>query len=222
MHIDFPPESYRIETPRLVIRSPVAADIPAMMELMSNPANLPMGETKAETGLTAEGMGTRLDKWRRLASEGRNAFLVVALRNDDDAVVVIGYLGFNCFRTRGEFDGSEPERDDPTPGLDGRYLTDLGVVLDHRQRRRGYSSEAVCAAAEFAYAELGCQVVRMETGLANEPWRGLMRSLGLAALEEKGQASYPGKPIAWLYKVHRAAWEAAKVELKEKGKWPLE
>lgn len=225
MLTEFPPKSWRIETPRLVIRTPEPADATAMVEVLSNPANLPMGETKAPPRSTEEKVRERLERWCKLAVEGRMVTLVVALRDQAGGAgdgAIVGYMGFNCFRTRGELEGTEPERQDPTPGLEGRYMTDLGVTIDHAHQRRGYSTEVVCASTEFAFEEVGCQVVRLETALLNEPWRALMRFMGLGGLEEKATVSFGDKSEGYIYKVDKAVWQKAKAELKEKGKWPLE
>ncbi|KAK9773879.1 putative Gcn5-related n-acetyltransferase [Seiridium cardinale] len=218
MAFSFPPEKYEITGPRLVIRNAIPQDAQALVDLMGKVENLPEGATEAMTGLTIESMVERMGRWNKSASEGKNAFLSIALRDTNE---VVGYMGFNCFRSKAEFDGTEPERDLPLPGLEGRYLTDLGVSIDYRQRRRGYSTETICASIEFASETLGCQVVRLETGLANEPWRGLMRYIGFGELEQKDKVSYGNHPIGWLYRVDREAWQKAKANLKANGRWPL-
>ncbi|KAI1847491.1 hypothetical protein JX265_000741 [Neoarthrinium moseri] len=218
MAFAFPPTAYEIKSPRLVIRTPTVADAGAFIELLGNVKNLPLGETGAMKDLTIDSISVRIEKWRKLASEGRGPFLAVALRHTDE---VIGYMAFNCFRTKDEYEGTEPEREHPLPGPEGRYLTDLGIVMDHRHRRKGYSSEVICMASEFAFNSLGCQVVRMETGIANEPWRSLMRSMGFGAIEEKGAVSYAERPIGWLYKVDKITWQQTERNLKANEKWPL-
>jgi RimJ/RimL family protein N-acetyltransferase len=218
MAFSFPPETYEIITPRLVIRTAIPQDAEAIVDLMGNVENLPMGETEAMKGLTVQAMVERFGRWKLSASQGKNAFLAVALRDTNE---VVGYMGFNCFRSKAEFDGIEPERDLPLPGVEGRYLTDIGVNIHHTQRRKGYSTETLCAAIEFAFNSVGCQVVRLETGLLNEPWRALMRSLGFAELEEKAGISYEENRIGYLYKVNRETWERTKNDLQAKGKWPL-
>ncbi|KAI0143799.1 hypothetical protein GGR57DRAFT_340148 [Xylariaceae sp. FL1272] len=100
-------------------------------------------------------------------------------------------MGFNCFRTKAEYEGTEAERQEPLlSGPEGRYLTDLGINVDIKHRRKGYSAEVLCLALEFAFNELLCQVVRMETSLFNEPWRALMRSMGFGHLEKESVATY--------------------------------
>ncbi|KAH6647730.1 gcn5-related n-acetyltransferase [Truncatella angustata] len=218
MSFQFPPESYEILTPRLVLRSTIAQDAEAMIDLMCKVENLPMGQTEAMAGQTVEAMVARLERWNSTAAQGKNAYLAIALRDTNE---VIGYMGFNCFRTKEEFEGTVPERETPLPGVEGRYLTDLGVVMDYRQRRKGYSTEVVSACLELAFNAIGCEVVRLETGLANEPWRGLMYAFGFGDLEEKGVLSYGDHPIGWIYNVKRDAWKKTRETLKAQGKWPL-
>lgn len=218
MSFKFPPKTYEIRAPRLVIRTALPQDAEAFVPLLCKTENLPMGETQARAEVTVEKMVERLGRWKEMASQGKNAFLAIASRDTNE---VVGYMGFNCFRTKEEFEGTWPERDEPLPGVEGRYLTDLGVVIDYRQRRKGYSTEVLCAAIDFAFGSLGCQIVRLETGLENEPWRALMKDMGFGDLEEKAPVSYGDHPMGWLYKVDLRTWLDAQANLKSRGKWPL-
>ncbi|ETS78571.1 hypothetical protein PFICI_10633 [Pestalotiopsis fici W106-1] len=215
MAFSFPPQSYEVKSQRLVIRDPVPEDAEAFVDLMGKVENLPMGETEAMTGLTVDSVVARFGRWKKTSLAGKNAFLSVALRDTNQ---MVGWMGFNCFRTKEEFDGTVPERDEPTPGLEGRYLTDVGVNIDYRHRRKGYALEAVCSAVEFAFETIGCQVVRLETSLVNERWRGLMVAIGLGDFEEQAPSSYNGE-VGCIYKVHKDAWQKVKADLKAKGKW---
>ena len=215
MAFTFPPETWEIKSQRLVIRDPIPEDAQAVIDLMGKVENLPMGETKAMEGLTVDTMIERFERWKKMSLKGQNAFLTVALRETNE---VVGWMGFNCFRTREEFEGTVPERDEPTPGIEGRYLTDVGVNVDYRHRRKGYALETVCAAVEYAFATVGCRVVRLETALVNERWRGLMAACGLAPLEERAPSSFNGE-VCCIYKVHKDGWQQVKADLKDKGKW---
>lgn len=217
MTFQFPPTKYEIVTPRLVIRNAIEQDAQAIIDLMCKVENLPVGETEGLTGQTIESMIARIGRWNKTAAEGKNAFLSIALRDTNQ---VVGYMGYNCFRSEEEYDGTIPERETPLPGVEGRYLTDLGVTIDYRERRKGYSSEVICACIEFAFKAIGCRVVRLETSPTNEPWRAHMRSLGLGGLEEHGALSY-AHPVGWLWRVDEDAWQNAKAGLKAQGKWPL-
>ncbi|KAK6212551.1 hypothetical protein LQW54_005135 [Pestalotiopsis sp. IQ-011] len=215
MTFSFPPEKYEILSQRLVIRTPIPEDAAAYVDLMGKVENLPMGETEAMKDLSVPAMIERFGRWKKSSDAGKNAFLTIALRETDE---VVAWMGFNCFRTREGLEGTAPERDEPAPGLAGRYLTDVGVNVDYRHRRRGYGLEAVCAAVDFAFATIGCQVVRLETSLENERWRGLMVAAGLGAAEETAKLSYNGE-VGYLYKVTKEDWQKVKEDLKAKGKW---
>ncbi|KAI1259880.1 gcn5-related n-acetyltransferase [Xylariaceae sp. FL1019] len=218
MPFAFPPASYEIRSPRLIIRSPVQDDCEAFIALLSNARNLPPGVTEVMPNLTPEGQSARLKRWRTSASEGRNAFLAIALRETNE---LVGYIGFNCFRTKEEYEGTEPERQEPLlSGPEGRYLTDLGINTDIKHRRKGYSSEVLCLAPEFAFKELQCQLVRMETSLLNEPWRAVMRDVGFGHLEKESIATYNDE-LGFVYIVDRSTWERTKGHLLGRRKWPL-
>jgi len=227
MPYSFPPSSYEIVTPRLVIRNAIPSDAEAMARILSSPENMPY--QTVNDCISVDGMLRRIANWNKMASEGSNAFLVIALRETGEP---IGTGGFNCFEPQpGNVDtpASEPSLGhciDTQPSADmpatGRrpYLTDIGVMLDHPLWRRGYATEALCASIDFAFTELRCQLVRVETNTKNEPWRALMRSLGLGELEENSVTSYD-VTTGWLYKIDARTWESAKTNLKASGKWPL-
>src|SRR3569833_1616364 len=209
-----PPPSYELTTPRLVIRTAVPSDAEAIYAFNSDPANLPLGETQIEPGVTVEKLVPRIGRRKAMQEEGKNAFFVLALRETGE---LVGNMGFNCFEPRSvaEPGGADPAEDD------GPYLTDIGVMIDHRHWRKGYATEVLCASVEYAFGRVGCRVVRVETGTANEPWRAFMKAAGLDASEEHGEVSYGKGIMGWIYKFGEADWEKAKAALKEKGKWPL-
>ncbi|KAF9370900.1 hypothetical protein CPB97_002382 [Podila verticillata] len=197
MSYSFPPSSYEIVTPRLVIRNAISSDAEKMARILSSPKNMPY--LRDNGSISIDGMLRRIANWNKMASDGSNAFLVIALRESGEP---IGTGGFNCFEPQsGSADtpASEPSLGcciDPQPrsadmpaSSRSPYLTDIGVLLDHPLWRRGYATEALCASIDFAFTELRCQLIRLETNIKNEPWRALMRSLGLGDLEENGASS---------------------------------
>ncbi|KAF9312078.1 hypothetical protein BG003_006640 [Podila horticola] len=214
MSSSFPPSSYEIVSPRLVIRNAIPSDAEMLARILSSPQNMPY--QRVDVGISIDGMLRRIANWNKMASDGSNAFLVITLREIGEP---IGIGGFNCFEPHpGSVDtpASEPRSaDTPSP-----YLTDIGVLLDHPLWRRGYATEALCASIDFAFTELKCQLIRLETSIKNEPWRALMRSLGLGNLEENGAVSSDGT-TGWLYKIDAETWETTKTNLNARGKWPL-
>ncbi|KAG0054652.1 hypothetical protein BGZ90_005934 [Linnemannia elongata] len=207
MIYSFPPSSYDIVTPRLVIRNAIPSDAEAMARILSSPENMPY--QKCDDRIPTDEMLRRLTKWNKMASEGSNAFLP----HSADTPV------------------SEPSLDDsidlqprsPSLPVSGTspYLTDIGVLLDHSLWRKGYATEALCASINFAFTELKCQLIRMETDIKNEPWRALMRSMGFESLEESAVVSFEGKTTGWIYMLDIETWETTKANLKARGKWPL-
>ncbi|KAK1450714.1 acetyltransferase [Colletotrichum cuscutae] len=118
---------------------------------MTVPENFPFGEP--EEGLTFEKLPARMQKFAKMSADGKNAFLVVEPRGTDE---LIGYGGYNT-----------PESVDPPEFLDRTtlqgskaYMTDIGIIIDHKHWRKGYGLELISVLIEYAKNELGCQVFR--------------------------------------------------------------
>ncbi|KAL0939147.1 gcn5-related n-acetyltransferase [Colletotrichum truncatum] len=214
MTAPFPQEAYEITTPRLIIRSAVPEDGEALYNLLSTPENQPFGTVQPD--ISPESMSARIGRWKPMTVAGVNAFMMVTLRETGQ---VIGNGGYNCFE---DAEGNSVARQEGDTEPRGRpYLTDTGVVLDHRYWGKGYGRETLCAKVDYAVEALGCSVVRVETADDNQPWRALMASLGLAPLETKGPVSYDEKIIGWVYRIDAETWRATRDDLKKRGKWPL-
>ncbi|TDZ24166.1 putative N-acetyltransferase p20 [Colletotrichum orbiculare MAFF 240422] len=213
MTAPFPQEAYEIVTPRLIIRSATPDDAEGLYKLMSTPENQPFEEPQRD--LSPEVMRARIERWKPMTAAGKNAFMMVTLRETGE---IIGQGGYNCFEDASGASVARQEGNDVT----GRpYLTDTGVVLDHRHWGKGYGRETLCAKVDYAMEELGCSVVRVETGDENKPWRALMASVGLDRIETKGPTSYDANIIGWVYNIDAQTWKSVRENLKLKGKWPL-
>ncbi|OLN85055.1 putative N-acetyltransferase p20-like protein 2 [Colletotrichum chlorophyti] len=215
----FPQDAYKIVTPRLVIRSATPDDAEGLHSILTTPDNQPFETVK--TDVTPDDIRARIGRWQPMTASGKNAFMVVALRETGE---IIGNGGFNCFELSGGETCDVAIKQARESGDERRitpYLTDTGVVLDHRQWGKGYGREVLCAKIEYAMEELGCSVVRVETDEANKPWRALMASLGLGHLEVIGPVSYDENLIAVGYSIDAATWKVARESLRQKGKWPL-
>ncbi|WYZ34595.1 hypothetical protein EsH8_I_000871 [Colletotrichum jinshuiense] len=229
MTAPFPQDAYEIVTPRLIIRSATPDDAEALYRLLSTPENQPFDEVQPD--LSPEVMLGRISRWGPQTASGLRAILMITLRETGE---LIGCGGFNCFETaagetcdvalrrlleeetKAEDGGVERGRRRITP-----YLTDFGVVLDHRHWGVGYGREVLCAQVEYAINELGCSIVRVETTVENEPWRAVMKSVGLSRLETKQPVSYGDKQIGFVYKIDPATWNGVKEDLKKSEKWLL-
>ncbi|KAK1513107.1 acetyltransferase [Colletotrichum tamarilloi] len=235
MTAPFPQAAYKITTPRLIIRSAVASDAEALCRLLSTPENHPFGG--AQTDISPEIIRGRIERWGPDYASGKKAILMITIRETGE---LIGCGGFNCFETaegetcdvalrrKRDEDGQEGGEDAAEDGVTGEarrlitpYLTDFGVVLDQRYWGKGYGREVLCGQVEFAVEGLGCGVVRVETELENEPWRAVMRSMGLGGLETKGTVSYGEKNIGWIYKIDPSTWSKSRGDLRKSGKWSL-
>jgi RimJ/RimL family protein N-acetyltransferase len=126
---------------------------------------------------------------------------------------MIGMTGFNSFPKEGELG------DTSTQVLVG----DTGAMIDYRYARRGYALEAMEAVFEYGFGVLGCGIMSLDTDKENEPWRALMRSMGLGDVEvvrriEEGNRTGEDEVS---YRFDRAKWEICKRGLEERGKWLL-
>jgi RimJ/RimL family protein N-acetyltransferase len=217
----FPPATWEIKSPRLVIRTAVPSDAEALRRIGADPENVPAGDTGPEPGTqTVERKLAKIAQWKELQDKGQCAWLVIALRDTDE---VIGTHGFNCFAAREEVQVDGPDvKVDPRPeGVEARYLTDIGITFDHAHWRKGYATEALAASVEHAFREIGCKVVRVETGVTNVPWRKFMHSLGLDS-ELEGRVSWgDGSEVGLIWKFDEDDWKKVSDGLKAKGKWPL-
>ncbi|OHE94395.1 acetyltransferase [Colletotrichum orchidophilum] len=204
--------SYEIVSPRLIIRTATDSDTESFLAIMTAPENFPF--EKPEQGLTLDKLRTRIDKFAKMSAEGQNAFMVVELR---DTRKLVGYGGYNTF---GSIDPAEFLSETTLPA--GKtYLTDIGIIVDHKHWRKGYGLESVSALIEYARNELGCEVFRAETGDDNEPWRALMRAAGLAKFEGRHKASYDPSQEVWVWKFDAGHWRREQERMRKEGKWPL-
>jgi RimJ/RimL family protein N-acetyltransferase len=203
---------HSIATPRLLIRSAIPSDAQAIASLRGDPKNNPY--TPVEPNLSAAVFEDRIRTWTAFAQEGKNAFMVIILLDNptssDGAGTLIGFGGFNCF---------EAERDSPTAEI----VADTGAMIDHEYWGTGYAREAVCATVEYGLYTLGCGQITIETSVDNEPWRGLMRSIGLGPVErlrEVGEEANAQQES--VYRFGRSEWEKARQQMMASGKWMLD
>ncbi|CAG9953410.1 unnamed protein product [Clonostachys rosea f. rosea IK726] len=187
------------------------ADTEAFHQFLINPKNFPHQPT--ETSLSPEQVRTRIGRFVELAAKGKNAWLVFILRETGE---FIGYGGFNTFE-----EITSDQTSSETEPQEKVLMTDLGVMIDHRYWRKGYGTEIMSALTEFACDQLGCGLVRVETGLENEPWRALSTSMGLGAYEDKSGASYDPNQEVLVWKYSSDQWKGAKDAMVADGNWRL-
>jgi len=210
---------HKITTPRLILRSAYVSDVRPFTLLRSDPLNNPFGGVK-DPNLTIEQQTVNIEAQAHSNANGQNAWLVVILPDKSQNIpadlsvsdgLLIGNTGFNGFPLR-------PSLKDPSKHV---LVGDMGFMLDHRFRRRGYALEALSAIFEYGFYELGVEQINLNPFKINEPFQGLMRALGLGETGKvflAGDGSL-GEQIA--YRFEKEQWEEAKKELKESRKWPL-
>ncbi|KAJ4425109.1 hypothetical protein N0V82_000164 [Gnomoniopsis sp. IMI 355080] len=206
-------ESYEITSPRLVIRTALETDAEGLHRFLTTPENFP--HMPCDEKLTVENLRPRIDRWKKMQAQGSNAFLIIVLQETGE---IIGQGSYNCFEwveSSGMTEGAV------TKAPEWRKLTDFGVLLDHRHWRKGLGTEAVCSLVNFAAEELGCSLFRTETAQGNEPWRAVIRSVGLQEFESFGPQSWDQKVEGWVWKFDAADWQNVKARKQESGEWPL-
>lgn len=201
-----PPPSYSITTPRLILRSAVPDDAEDLSALFTTQANFPFDAV--DPTATAEVYRERIGRWAKTSAAGKNAFLAIVRRADNQ---LIGSGGFNSLEIK-----SESEADGP-----GVLVADTGIVIDHRSWRQGYAFEVLCATFEYGFDTLGAARFTLDTAKENEPWRTLMNKLGLGHTESQRPSWRKKDELEYFYQVGRADWQAARAALQEKGQWPL-
>ncbi|KAK1455629.1 acetyltransferase [Colletotrichum melonis] len=124
-----------------------------------------------------------------MSADGKNAFLVVEPRGTDE---LIGYGGYNTSESV-----DPPEFLDQTT-LQGSkaYMTDIGIIIDHKHWRKGYGLELISVLIEYAKNELGC----------------------LAKFEGWQKASYDEKQEVWVWKFDAGHWKQEKERMQIEGK----
>lgn len=192
--------AHRIQTQRLIICTATHEDASDIAALRGNPENNPYSGADSSDPQVFK---RRISNWKTANSEGRYAFLVILLRGSGE---LIGFGGYNEFRWISPTGGE-------TAGEKNVLEVDIGAQIDHRYWRKGYAREAFVSMVEYAFDDLGAVQISCDTNVRNEPWRGLMRSVGLGAKEER-QVNPQGHPASGqtssVWRFTRKSWEAEK------------
>ncbi|KAK6066032.1 acetyltransferase [Seiridium cupressi] len=203
-------KSHNIDTQRLIIRSAVPEDAQAIAALRGDPNNNPFRGPDSDD---PEVYLRRMVNWLKASEEGRYAFTVILLRplpnssspaeHEKGEGELIGFGGFNDFRWIDSPDGQG----------DKVLEVDVGAQIEHKHWRKGYGREAFIGMTDYAFTELSAQRVSCDTGVQNEPWRELMKTVGLGE-KEQAHVNPEGHPGAgeksWLWQFNREDWASAK------------
>jgi RimJ/RimL family protein N-acetyltransferase len=132
----------RLETERLVLRKPEAADFDAYLEMRSDPEVVRyLGGEVAGRKETAAGIERMLRHWER---HGIGLFTVV--RKEDERIV--GRTGFLLWDPEAWVNALREE-------LEGPLETEVGWTFARAFWNRGYATEAAIACRDLALGELG-------------------------------------------------------------------
>jgi RimJ/RimL family protein N-acetyltransferase len=208
--------SHTITTPRLILRSAHVNDAIPFSLIRSHALNNPFGGVVNAT-LPVEEQRKRLAAQAESTAAGKNAWVNVILKPGQDFEVpveaeelrvedgvLIGMSGFNCFTVE-----------------EGLLVGNTGALIDFRFARKGLAVEVLEAVFEYGFGELGCGKMMLETNSINEPFRALMRSMGLGDVEKPGADEGDGEDSV-VYLFGREKWEEAKRILKGRKKWYLD
>jgi len=220
--------SHQVITPRIILRSARSCDAKPFVIMINDPLDSPYGREKGPDQ-TVEQQLELIEQCLITTAQGKNARMTIILKNEYDTDsptaafevddgIVIGTTGFNSFKT-------EPSLSDPSKSA---ITGDIGAVIDHRYRRKGYAMEVLSALVEYGFNELGCGQISLSTDQTNLPWRALMKTMGLDKVEvlkrivhsqAKGES---GKMVdEAIYRFDRTIWDDTKKNLVACGKWYL-
>jgi RimJ/RimL family protein N-acetyltransferase len=208
---------HTVHTPRLLIRSSIVSDALAVNIIRTEKLNSPFGGV-VDPELTLSVQRERIASDAITTAEGKNAWMVIIIKDPqpgDESVeglrvdegVLIGNTGFNCFPLKPLLVDSSKEA----------IVGDTGALIDYRFARKGYAVETMSAVIEYAFVELRCGMISLDTNSENRPFRNLMRTMGIGEGSIRGE----GKEQEVLYLFDREMWESAKKQMKSNGKWYL-
>lgn len=201
-----------IASRRLVIRMPTLQDAAACYALLTSPENFPLGQPPEAAAMKPEDLAAHMGAAADDASAGKNAILVFESRETGELVGYGSYNAVEAVLDPAAFLGRA------TSEKSGALMADVGMLVAFAHRRQGYALEALCALIDHARNDMGCTLFRAETEPVNEPWRTLMRTAGLGAVEAPAKASFDKEKdvVAWTWDVKE--WAAAKEYMKVNGK----
>lgn len=205
----FARSAIEIKTPRVLMRTAVESDKEAFHQNLINPANTPFQDT--EVNLTLDQVSQRIAFFAKAAGERKHGWIVFISRETGD---FLGYGGYNALEEvdAEEFLGSK------ATSSGRKYLADWGIMLDHKYWGKGYGREISIGLVEFARI-MGCELFRTETSTDNEPWRALMRGIGVGSCENLQKASYDQNKEVLCWRWDLDTWEKCKQKLQNNGKW---
>ena len=206
-----------IHTPRLIIRSSIVSDALAVNILRTEQLNNPFGGV-VNPDLSVDVQRERIAADAITTAEGKNAWMVVILTDPkptDASIeglrveegILIGNTGFNCFPLK-------PTLADPSKEA---IVGDTGALIDYRFARKGFAIETLSAVIEYGFQELRCGMISLDTNFDNEPFRNVMRTMGIGEGTIHGEGE--GREAKYLF--DRSIWEIAKEHMRAEGKWYL-
>lgn len=209
--LPYPRQPYEILSPRLIIRHVVESDAEVLRKFITTPNNFPFELESCDKNLTVETIRNWIVEISAFQSISLYNFLVVTLANTGR---MIGYGWYDCRNIpRARFGlGASAARS---------LRTNFGLMLDHKHWRKGLGFEAVCSLVEYAVGHVGCEQFATETVVQNEPWKELVRKLGLAEFTSHGPLRADAKVSGWLCYFDARHWAVAKARMQNAGKWPL-
>lgn len=180
-----------IETARLVLRAPVAADLPWILENMNTLAVMRhLGGVRS-----AASVAERLDADIAAFAETGHGRWILWLRGEARPIGRCGLFRIGSEAAPGALRGQE----------------EIGWTLAEGFWRQGYASEAARAVLGFAFGTLGHDAIHAQTSDSNRNSSRLMTRLGFvrhSALDYVDPVYPPVDNPTTVYRLTREAWEA--------------
>ena len=186
-------------TRRLVLRTPRLSDASSYIALFLNPPNFAYEPVKPSENLrTIHGCEEYIRGIIDSSNKGESAQMVFVIPTDPTAPLldennkpiqhpVIGTGGINRLFMK-----------------NGLKYTDVGIVIDSKEARKGYGTEVLTEIVNMAFGEYGAEIVQLEIMAVNGPFDSFMKkNFGeFKGVERDGPY---GREKVW--EIWRAEWE---------------
>ena len=186
----------------------VSPDAHHLSTIFSEPANTRY-EPRQPKDTSAERYNRDIQKWLADSAEGKNCFMFICLRpaphttsvtrdaKSADEETVVGFGGINAISVSNAPDGME------------RRVADVGLLIHPPFLHKGYGRAALTGILNEAFVAWEVDGCIAETMTKNEPFRGLMKAIGLGRLEEARKTGEEWGD-ACVYGIERENWEKLK------------
>lgn len=169
----------------LELRTPTLDDVPALVALLSNPANTKDDLSVSKT--TPADMTAMISNWVTFSDPLERLNFLVLASGVPVGCSGLGWIGW-------------AKKDDESGGRAGA----AGIMLNPKARGKGFAYEALRISIDYGLRELGLVEVRIGTTSKNSPMRGLMENK-FEMPGEVVEADRFGNDLMW--RITKENWE---------------